>query len=247
MIVENELLGYPRLKIYQDENMFHFSIDSILLANFASIKTKSNKVLDFCSGNCPIPLYLTLRTEAHIDAIEIQKEPYELGINSIKANNLEERIDLIHGDVKEATKLFEPNSYDLVTCNPPFFKIDENSNLNKNDYLTIARHEVKLTLDEMVSVASKMLKDGGFLSITYPPTRLQEVFLAFEKYGINATRLQMVYPKRGRKANHCLIEGRKNKGKNKNLIILNPLYIYQRNDKWTKDILKIYNYGMVSK
>ena len=242
MIIKNDLLGYPCLTIYQDDQMFHFSIDSMLLASFATIYKKTKNVLDFCSGNCPIPLYLTLRTEAKIDAVEIQKEVYELGRKSIEENKLENQINLVSGDIKDITNIFTPSSYDLVTCNPPFFKVDPNSNLNKNDYLTIARHEIMLNLEDVIRGASKMLKDGGLFSMIYPPTRLQEVFSLLEKYHLNATRMRAVYPKRGSECNHVLLEARKQSGKNKNLHILSPLYLYKRSNVWTKETLEIYNY-----
>jgi len=242
MIVCNELLGYPCLKIYQDNEMFHFSIDSVLLADFINVTKKDKKIIDLCGGNAPIPLYLTLKTDSLIDSIEIQEEIYKLAIKSIEENQLQNQINFVLGDVKDAPSIFGTNKYDIISCNPPFFKVDSNSNLNKNDYLTIARHEVKLTLEDVVSVSAKMLKDGGKLYLVYPPTRLQELFVLLEKYKLNLTKLQLVYPKRGTRANHVLIEAKKGLNKNKNLIILKPLYIYRQDGKWTKDILGVYNF-----
>ena len=242
MVVCNELLGYPRLKIYQDNEMFHFSIDSMLLAHFANISKKDKCILDLCGGNAPIPLYLSLKTKEKIDSIEIQKAIYDLGLRSIKENGLENQINFIHGDIKNAPEMLGSNKYDVITCNPPFFKVDKESNLNKNDYLTIARHEIKITLEEVIKIASKMLKDGGKFYLVYPPTRLQELMSLLDQYKLNISKIQLVYPKVGSKCNHVLIEAKKGSNKNKNLNILKPLYIYRKDNKWTKDILKIYNF-----
>jgi len=244
MIVVNELLGYPRIKIVQDTEMFHFSIDSMLLANFATINSKTKNIVDFCSGNFPIPMYLTLRTNANITGIEIQKKAYDLAIESLKLNNMEERIKAICGDINDIKSYIGSTSVDLITCNPPFFKLNPDSNVNKNDELTIARHEVKLVLEDIFKASKVILKDGGYLALVHRPERLSEIFVLMEKYQFSPSRLQFIYPKEGEEANHILIEARKGANKNNNLHILSPLYVYDSDEKWTDDILKIYNYGI---
>lgn len=242
MIVLNELLGYERLKIYQDTDMFHFSLDSMLLAHFVTINKKVESIVDFCSGNYPIPLYLTLRTKAKIYGIEIQEEAYQLGLKSVSINNLDDKIDLINDDVLNALKHFEAHSVDVVTCNPPYFKIDENSNLNPDYRLMVARHEKLIDLEGVIKMASSLLKDGGYFAMVHRPSRLKEIIVLLEKYNLSPSRLQFVYPKKDSEANHILIEARLSKGKNDNLRILKPLFVYE-NDKWTKDILDVYNFG----
>ena len=244
MIVNNELLGYPRLQILQDTEMFHFSIDSHLLAHFVSIKRGTKKIVDFCTGNAPIPLYLTLRTDAKIVGVEIQQEAYNLALESVKLNNLDNQIEIRLEDVKEYAKDINNKGVDIITCNPPYFKFKEDSNVNKNDYLTVARHEVLLTLEDVIKSASMILKEGGYLALVYPPLRLKELFVLLDKYHFNVNRLQFVYPKRGKECNHVLVEARFGANKNENLHFLPPLYVYTKNDKWTKEVLKIYNFGI---
>ena len=121
MEVINDLLGYDGLKIVQDPELFSFSIDSILLASFATINRKTKRVIDLCSGNAPIPLYLSLRTKYPIVGVEIQKKPFQLAQKSVIINNKEEQIEIINDDLKGISKKFGQQSFDLVTCNPPFF------------------------------------------------------------------------------------------------------------------------------
>ena len=237
MEVINDLLGYPGLKIVQNPEMFSFSIDSMILGYFATINKKTNKIIDLCSGNAPIPLYLTLRTKAHITGVEIQKKVYELGAKSVKINNKEDVITLLNEDLKGISNRLN-ESFDLVTCNPPFFKYEETSNINKSEYKTIARHEVMVTLDDCVLEASKLLQTGGYFAMVHRPDRLVEILATFKKYKIEPKRLQFIYPKIDSEPNHILIEGIKD-GK-PGLKVLKPLIVYE-NGKWSKEILEIYN------
>ena len=237
MEVINDLLGYPGLKIVQDPDMFSFSIDSMILGYFATINKKVNNIVDFCTGNAPIPLYLSLRTKAHITGIEIQKKVYELGVKSVKMNNKDDQITLLNEDLKGVnTKIKE--KVDLITCNPPFFKLNETSNINKSEYKTIARHEVKVTLEECVLEASKILSTGGYFAMVHRPDRLVEILEVMKKYKLEPKRLQFIYPKIDSEPNHILIEGIKDG--NPGLKVLKPLIVYE-NGKWSKEILEIYN------
>lgn len=240
--VINELLGYEKLKIVQSPETFNFSIDSMLLANFCTIKKTCNKIVDFCTGNAPVLLYISLRLEnlekKQIYGIELQKTIYDLAIESIKLNKLDDFIKILNRDVKGISK--EINNVDLVTCNPPYFKYILESKTNKNEYLTIARHELKITLEDVIKEASLILKNGGYFSMVHRPDRLEEIFTLFKKYNIAVKRLRFVYPKKNKECNHILIEGIKN-GK-PGLKVLSPLILYKTNDKWTKEVLNIYNY-----
>lgn len=242
MIVYNELLGYPKYKIVQDTEMFNFSTDSILLASFATVNAKMKRVVDFCSGNFPIPIYLTLRTDASIDGIEIQEAACNLAKESLRINNLGNQITIHNEDVIGIHKKFGLDYADLILCNPPFFIYQEDSNINHNLELTIARHEIKIKLEDVIKEASLILRQGGYFAMVHRPERLVQILSLMEKYKLMPSRLQFVYPKMGKEANHLLIEGRKGGKKNPNLRILAPLYVHDENNQWTNDILKIYNY-----
>jgi tRNA1(Val) A37 N6-methylase TrmN6 len=237
-IVCNELLGRELIKIYQDTESFNFSIDSLLLASFATITSNTKKICDLCTGNAPVPLYLSLRTNAKILGVEVQKASYKLASMSVLENNKQDQIELILGDLKGIYKTVK--GFDLVTCNPPFFKVGS-SKINPSDAKAIARHEILATLDDIVLEASRLCKSKGRFAMVHRPDRLVEILTTFKKYKIEPKRLQFIYPKAGSEANHILIEGIKD-GCEGNLVVLDPLYVYGEDNKWTKEILKIYNY-----
>ncbi len=236
----NDLLGRPLLKIYQDSDAFQFSIDSMLLADFVTIPVKTKKICDLCSGNAPIPLYLSLRTKASIVGIEIQKESYQLAIQSVLENQLENQITILEGNAIGISSQIGKNCYDVVTCNPPFFKVG-NHHINPSSRKAIARHELFATLEEIIREAAILLNSKGRFALVHRPDRLQEILMLFYKYHLEPKRLRFVYPKLGGACNHILIEGIKD-GSAGGLIVLPPLIVYQDDNKWTKEILKIYNY-----
>ena len=157
MKVINDLLDYKGLKIVQDDNYFNFSLDSVLLPNFVTIKTSTQKILDLGTGNAPIPLIFScLNENVHIYGVELQKKIYDLAKESVELNKLEDRITLINDNMKNLDKYFEINSFDVIVSNPPYFKIDEESNLNECLEKTIARHEKEITLDEIIEIIKKI-------------------------------------------------------------------------------------------
>lgn len=234
MEVINYLLGYEKLKIYQNTDMFNFSLDSVLLPNFVSINKKTKKILDIGTGNAVIPIILSTKTTAKIDAVEIQKEVYELGKKSIELNKLENQINIINMDIKEYSKMCETDTYDTITCNPPFFKVNETSNLNESEYKLIARHEVKLNLDDLMLIARKLLKNNGNIAIVHRTDRLIDIIETMRKYNIEPKRIRLIYPKKNSESNILLIEGTKN-GK-PGLKILSPLISHTELDEYTDEI-----------
>ena len=238
MKVTNYLLGYKDLKIIQDNDMFNFSLDSVLLPNFVTINKKIEKILDIGCGNAPIPLILSTKTNAKITGVEIQKEVYDLAIESIKINNKEDQINIVNMDINDYYKEVETDSFDIITCNPPFFKYIETSNINKNDYKTIARHEVKLNLSEIFNIAKKLLKNNGVIAIVHRPERFVEVIQEMKKNNIEPKRIQFVYPKRDMESNIMLIEGSKNG--NPGLKILPPIYTHRYNGEYTEEVKKYF-------
>ena len=234
MEVINYLLGYENLKIYQNTDMFNFSLDSVLLPNFVTLNTKVKRILDIGSGNAVIPIILSTKTKASIDAVEIQKEVYELGIKSIKLNKLEEQIHLYNEDIKDFYKNSETDVYDTITCNPPFFKNIETSNVNGSIYKTIARHEIMLNLDDIMKIAKKLLKNNGNIAIVHRTDRLIDIIEVMRKYNIEPKKIRFIYPKVNTDSNIVLVEGTKN-GK-PGLKILNPLISHNENDEYTDEL-----------
>ena len=238
MEVTNYLLGYKDKYIVQNTQMFNFSLDSVLLPNFVTLNKNIKNILDIGCGNAPIPLILSTKTSALITGVEIQKDVYDLAVKSVKINNLENQINIINADINELYNKFETESFDVITCNPPFFKVSEQSNLNKSDYKTIARHEVKLNLDDIFKISKKLLKNNGYIAIVHRPERLLDILESMKKYNIEPKKIQFIYPKTNMEANILLVEGKKN-GK-KGLKVLNPIYTHLDNGEYTEQIKKYF-------
>ena len=238
MEVTNYLLGYKDKYIVQNTQMFNFSLDSVLLPNFVTLNKNIKNILDIGCGNAPIPLILSTKTSALITGVEIQKDVYDLAVKSVKINDLENQINIINADINELYNKFETESFDVITCNPPFFKVSEQSNLNKSDYKTIARHEVKLNLDDIFKISKKLLKNNGYIAIVHRPERLLDILESMKKYNIEPKKIQFIYPKTNMEANILLVEGKKNG--NKGLKILPPIYTHLENGEYTEQIKKYF-------
>ena len=238
MEVVNYLLGYKNLKIVQNTDMFNFSLDSVLLPNFVTLNKNTAKILDIGCGNAPIPLILSTKTSAKIIGVEIQKDVYELALKTVKMNDLEKQIEIINDDINNIYTYFETESFDTVVCNPPYFKVATTSNLNTIEYKTIARHEIKLNLEQIINIAKKVLKNNGNIAMVHRPERLSDIITIMRKNNIEPKRIRFVYPKETKEANILLIEGVKN-GR-PGLKILPPLYSHCENGEYSKQIKKYF-------
>ncbi|MEG0592544.1 MAG: tRNA1(Val) (adenine(37)-N6)-methyltransferase, partial [Coprobacillus sp.] len=203
--VTNYLLAHKNMQIIQRKDMFNFSLDTVLLANFCTINQNVRHIIDFGTNNAAIPLLLSRRTSVKITGVEIQKEAVDLSLKNIHLNHLDDQIDIIHQDIKEFVK--ESKKVKLIVCNPPFFRVGERSNLNDSEYLQIARHEIKINLEEIICSASKILDHHGKLAMVHRPERMIEIINCMQKYGIEPKRIQFVYPKVGKESQIFLIEG----------------------------------------
>ncbi len=191
MIVLNDLYDY-NLKIYQDNNKFKFSLDSLLLAEFVNVSKKDHNLLDLCSGNAPLPLILASRTNLSITGVELQKDIYDLALKSIKYNHLEKRITLINDNVKDINNYFPGNNFDIITCNPPFFKTTSTSLINENYEKALARHELTVTLEDIFKVSSTLLNDKGKFYLVHRPERLEEIILLAHKYHLTLKNIKFI-------------------------------------------------------
>lgn len=240
MEVINDLLGYDGLKIIQRPDMFNFSLDSTLLADFVKPLSKTKKIMDLGTGNAPIPLFLSLKTKAKIIGVEIQKEVYDIAKRNIELNNLTDQISIVNKDIKGLNKDYNNSEFDIITCNPPFFKYKETSNINKNEYKTIARHEVLITLEEIIIEVKKLLKTRGSFCMVHRTERIEEIIFLLNKHNFNIKRLRFVYPKVGENSNAVLIDAVSNGSPG--LKLLEPLYVHE-NGGYTKEINRIFHYG----
>lgn len=226
------------IKIIQSSEVFSFSLDAVLLANFASIPKKSDKIIDLCAGNGAVALFLSKRTKANITAIEIQERLADMGRRSIELNDLTSQIEMVTLDLKNAPNLLGNDVADMVVCNPPYFKELPTSRKNENPYFSIARHEIQTNLEEVIACAAKLLKYQGKLALVHRPERLIEIIQLMTQYKIAPKRIRFVYPKKDKEANILLIEGIY-QGRPENCKILPPLYVYDKNDQYLPEVRTI--------
>ncbi len=230
--VINYLLAYKDMKIIQRKDMFNFSLDTVLLANFCTINKDVDKIVDFGTNNAAIPLLLSRRTDKKITGIEIQEEAIEIAKKNIELNNLTNQIDIIHDDIKNYVNYAD--KVKLVVCNPPFFKVGERSNVNDNEYLQIARHEIKINLEEIIRSAATILDNKGRFAMVHRPDRMIEIINYMQKYDIEPKRIRFVYPKVNRESHIFLIEGMY-KG-NTGVKIESPLYAHEDDGTYSQEI-----------
>lgn len=204
----DDILGYSNLKIYQNSDYFAFSLDSIILANYCNIRLRDKKIVDFCTGNGVIPLILTKRTKADIFGIEIQKNLADLAIKSVSYNGLENQIRIINEDVKDFSKK-NISKFDLVLCNPPYFKLNEKSSLNESYEKKIARHEIMIDIEGVCDCAKKVLKDNGNLCLVHRSERLMEIIEILRKNNFEPKRIKFVHETIEKESTLVLIEAQK--------------------------------------
>ncbi len=227
------------LKIIQDPKRFCFGMDAVLLSGFVTVKPGAN-LLDLGTGTGIIPILLSAKTDAaHLTGLEIQEESAEMAERSVKLNSLEEKISIVHGDIKEATVLFDKASFDAVTCNPPYM-IGAHGLKNPDSAMAVARHEVLCTFEDVARAASAMLKPGGSFFLVHRPFRLAEIMATMQKYRLEPKRMQLVYPFADKEPNMVLLEGKR--GGRSRLTVEKPLIIYKEPGKYTDEIYDIYGY-----
>jgi len=234
---DDERLDYllaEDLRIIQSPSVFSFSLDAVLLAKFTYVPIRQGSIVDLCSGNGVIPLFLSARTKANIIGVELQPRLADMAKRSVDYNQLQKQINIMVGDVKEIPKQLGIEKHDVVTCNPPYFPAHEASDKNLKEHLAIARHELYLTLDEAVQSASQLLKQGGKAAFVHRPGRLLDIVTAMRANRLEPKRIRFVYPKEGKEANTLLIEGIKD-GK-PDLKILPPLFVYDQNGEYTEEV-----------
>ena len=238
MSVLNDLVGYKNLKIYQEPDWFSFSLDSVLLPNFVSLNKNIKTIMDLCCGNAPIPLILSTKTNAKIIGVELQEDVYKLAKDSVEYNKLEDQIEILNMNIKDLKNKYTSDSIDVITCNPPYFKYLESSNINEDIHKVIARHEKEITLDEIVDISHYLLKNNGVLAMVHRTDRLIEIINTFNKYGLEVKKIRFIYPKVDSESNMILIEGKKNG--NTGLKVLPPLYVHNEDGSYKNEVLEMF-------
>ncbi|WP_300453105.1 tRNA1(Val) (adenine(37)-N6)-methyltransferase [Fusobacterium sp.] len=227
------------MKIIQRVDHFAFSLDSLLVSEFASITKYTNKIVDLGTGNGVIPLFLSKKTKAQITGIEIQEISSDLAKRNVQLNNLEDQISIINDDMKNWRKYFRNNSVDMVISNPPFFKFDGNEKqLNDLTQLTLARHEISITLEEIIQTASNLLKDKGHFALIHRVDRFMDIIENMKKYDIEPKKIQFCHTKINKEGKILLVEGIKY-GK-PGLRILPPLIAHDDDGQYSAEVLEMF-------
>ena len=230
-------LGRNGYRIIQNPDRFCFGMDAVLLSDFAKVK-EGDRVLDFCTGTGIIPILMEAKTKAaHFIALEIQEDSAEMARRSVSLNHLEDKIEIITGDVKEADKLFEAASFQAVTCNPPYM-IGQHGLINPDSPKAIARHEILCTLEDIIKQGARVLMPGGNFFMVHRPFRLVEIMATLTKYKLEPKRMRLVYPYIEKEPNMVLIQA--TKGGKSRITVEKPLIVYDKPGVYTKEILEMY-------
>ena len=241
-LMENERLDDLQrngLKIIQKTDGFCFGMDAVLLSGFASVKP-GERALDLGTGTGIIPLLLSAKTKGdHFTGLEIQTEIMKMAQRSVALTGLEKKIDIIQGDIKEASRIFGAASFDVVTSNPPYMN-DAHGLKNPGDVKAISRHEVLCTLEDVVREGTKALKPGGRFYMVHRPHRLAEIITVMRQYKLEPKRMKFVHPFADKDANMVLIEAVRGGGAW--LKLEPPVIVYKEPGVYTDEIYEIYGY-----
>ncbi len=242
LLKENERiddLQRNHYKIIQDPDRFCFGMDAVLLSGFARAK-EGDRVLDLGTGTGIIPILMEAKTcAAHLAGLEIQPDSADMARRSVKLNGLEEKIEIVTGDIKEAVSLFGPASFDVVTCNPPYMT-EHHGLINPGAPKAIARHELLCTLEDVISQAGRLVKPGGNFYMVHRPFRLADIFVLLRQYKIEPKRMKLVYPFVDKEPNMVLIEA--NRGGRPRMTVEKPLIVYREPGVYTDEIYEVYGY-----
>lgn len=231
------------IKVIQNPEVFSFSLDAVLLSDFAKLPKKDSSVtVDLCSGNGAVGLFMSHKTRGKIWEIELQPRLADMAKRSVELNNLENKIEVVNDDLDNATNYISKDSVDVITCNPPYFPNLDNSKKNPNKYLAIARHEITTNLDKINIVCSDLLKTNGKVFFVYRPDRLLELLDSMKSHDIMPKVIQFIHPRKQKDANMVLIEGIKS-GKNGGTKVLPPITVYQDESNDYTDYVRNVLYG----
>ncbi|HIZ96555.1 MAG TPA: tRNA1(Val) (adenine(37)-N6)-methyltransferase [Candidatus Ligilactobacillus excrementavium] len=227
------------IKIIQSSEVFSFSLDAVLLADFTQpVLKKKGRIVDLCSGNGAVGLFLAKKTRAHITQVEVQPRLADMAQRSISLNKLSEQVSTLNIDLNDILGHLPKDSIDTITCNPPYFANQPTSKKNPNPYLALARHESSASLAQIISTISGLLKMGGKMYMVHRPDRLQEIFRLLDSLRLVPKRIRLVFPKKEREANMVLIEAIKD-GNPGGLRFVPPIVVYDENDQYLPEVRRI--------
>lgn len=230
-------LGIKGYRIIQKEQGFCFGMDAVLLSDFASVRD-GGRVLDLGTGTGILPILMEAKTKAsYLAGLEIQSEMAKMAKRSVQLNHLESKIEIVEGDIKEASAIFSHDSFDVITSNPPYM-IGQHGLVNPSDTKAVARHEILCTFSDISDAARKLLKNRGKLFLVHRSFRLAEILNQLSKDGLEPKRIRFVHPYQEKESNIFLLEAVK--GGKSRMVIEPPLIVYKAPNQYTDEIYKIY-------
>ena len=232
-------LERENIDIIQSSEVFSFSIDAVLLSDFATIPhQRKATIVDLCTGNGVVSFLLSAKTKNKIIGVELQEVLCDMANRTIQLNQLEEKVEIIQADVREITTILKKDSIDYITCNPPYFKLQEQALVNQKEAFTIARHEIHLPLEELLQNISGLLKMKGKAFIVHRPDRLTDILTTARQYRLEPKRIQFIHPKEGKESNIVLIELIKD-GQPGGVRILPPITVFDENNEYTDKLKEV--------
>ncbi len=229
------------LKIIQSPSAFCFSMDAVLLANFATVK-KGDKIVDLGTGTGVIPLLVSTRNLVkEIIGLEIQDDSVDRALRNVKGNKLDHLIQIVQGDICKARQILGTGKYDLILSNPPYLPVGRGDR-NQIDSIAVAKHEILCNLENVIDSGSGLVKYGGRFALVHRPERLTEIIILMNKYQLKPRKLQFVYPRVNSRPNMILIEAQY--GGNPELIIMEPFIVYNESGNYTKEFWNTYYPGI---
>ncbi|MCC8102506.1 MAG: tRNA1(Val) (adenine(37)-N6)-methyltransferase [Clostridiales bacterium] len=227
------------LRIIQNERLFRFGMDAVLLSGFARVK-EGGKALDLGTGTGIIPILLSAKTPGqHFTGLEISEASVDMAARSVLLNDLSDRINIVKGDIREADALFAPASFDTITSNPPYLQ-GSHGLLNPDLEKAAARHEILCTLEDVVRAAARLLVPGGHFYMVHRPFRLAEIICVLSQYRLEPKRMRLVYPYVDKEPNMVLIEAVR--GGRARMTVEKPLIVYDQPGIYNQEITEIYGY-----
>ncbi len=250
MMVDPELINFVKederiddlqckgYRLIQKPKGFCFGVDAVLLSHFARVK-KGQKVLDLCTGSGVIPILMAANTAGeHFTGLELQEDYADMADRSVQMNGLEGRIDIVCGDVRKIRELFQPASFPVVTVNPPYMT-DHHGLKNLYEPKTIARHEVTISLEDVIAAASYVMPENGTFYMIHKPFRLAEIFQVMKQYRLEPKRMRLIQPYVDKEPTMVMVEGLK--GGKQRITIEPSLIIYEAPGVYTQEIYEKYN------